>query len=46
MESPRPLDGVKVVSFGQWYAGPLVAMHLAEAGATVKQVCVRRGRIV
>jgi crotonobetainyl-CoA:carnitine CoA-transferase CaiB-like acyl-CoA transferase len=34
----RPLDGVKVVDFGQYIAGPAVAMILADLGATVVHV--------
>jgi crotonobetainyl-CoA:carnitine CoA-transferase CaiB-like acyl-CoA transferase len=32
------LDGVKVIDFGQWIAGPLAAMLLAEQGADVIHV--------
>jgi crotonobetainyl-CoA:carnitine CoA-transferase CaiB-like acyl-CoA transferase len=32
------LDGVKVVDFGQWIAGPLAAMLLADQGAEVVHV--------
>ena len=41
MERPpveQPLAGVRVLSLGQYYAGPLVAMHLAEQGARVTQI--------
>lgn len=34
----RPLDGLRVVDFGQWLAGPLVAVWLADAGADVIRV--------
>lgn len=34
----RPLDGVRVVDFGQWLAAPLVAAWLADAGADVVRV--------
>lgn len=33
--SRLPLKGVKVVDFGQYMAGPVVAMILADLGATV-----------
>ena len=33
-----PLSGVKVVDFGQYMAGPAVAMILADFGATVVHV--------
>jgi crotonobetainyl-CoA:carnitine CoA-transferase CaiB-like acyl-CoA transferase len=29
------LDGIRVIDFGQWLAGPLVAMMLADQGAEV-----------
>lgn len=32
------LDGVRVVDFGQWIAGPLAAMLLADQGADVIHV--------
>src|SRR5580765_991944 len=32
------LDGVRVVDFGQWIAGPLAAMLLADQGAEVVHV--------
>src|SRR5262245_40483418 len=32
------LDGVRVVDFGQWIAGPLAAMLLADQGAEVVRV--------
>src|SRR5262249_4155588 len=32
------LDGVRVVDFGQWIAGPLAAMLLADQGAEVIHV--------
>ncbi|MCP2256136.1 Crotonobetainyl-CoA:carnitine CoA-transferase CaiB [Prauserella aidingensis] len=34
----RPLDGVRVVDFGQYLAGPLLAAFLADAGADVVRV--------
>ena len=34
----RPLDGLRVVDFGQWLAAPLVAAWLADAGADVIRV--------
>lgn len=34
----RPLDGLRVVDFGQWLAAPLVAAWLADAGADVVRV--------
>lgn len=34
----RPLDGLRVVDFGQWLAAPLVAVWLADAGAEVIRV--------
>jgi crotonobetainyl-CoA:carnitine CoA-transferase CaiB-like acyl-CoA transferase len=33
-----PLDGVRVVDFGQWIAGPLAAMLLADQGAEIVRV--------
>ena len=36
--SNLPLDGVKVVDFGQYIAGPAVAMILADLGATVVHI--------
>jgi len=36
--SPLPLSGVKVVDFGQYIAGPAVAMILGDLGATVVHV--------
>ena len=33
--SQLPLNGVKVIDFGQYIAGPAVAMILADLGATV-----------
>ncbi len=35
---PLPLTGVKVIDFGQYIAGPAVAMILADLGATVVHV--------
>jgi crotonobetainyl-CoA:carnitine CoA-transferase CaiB-like acyl-CoA transferase len=32
------LDGVRVVDFGQWIAGPLAAMLLGDQGAEVIHV--------
>lgn len=37
-ESKLPLKGVKVIDFGQYMAGPAVAMILADLGATVVHV--------
>ncbi|GLZ11994.1 hypothetical protein Acsp04_22290 [Actinomadura sp. NBRC 104425] len=34
----RALDGLRVVDFGQWLAGPLLAAWLADAGADVVRV--------
>jgi crotonobetainyl-CoA:carnitine CoA-transferase CaiB-like acyl-CoA transferase len=34
----RPLDGLRVVDFGQWLAAPLVSVWLADAGADVIRV--------
>lgn len=34
----RPLEGLRVVDFGQWLAAPLVAAWLADAGADVIRV--------
>ena len=36
--SRLPLKGVKVVDFGQYMAGPAVAMILADLGATVVHI--------
>lgn len=36
--SPLPLSGVRVVDFGQYIAGPAVAMILGDLGATVVHV--------
>jgi len=33
-----PLDGLRVLDFGQWLAGPLVAAWLADAGADVIRI--------
>ncbi|EEA96362.1 CoA transferase [Pseudovibrio sp. JE062] len=38
MEKRLPLEGVRVVDFGQQIAGPAVAMILADMGATVIHV--------
>ncbi|MEZ5830159.1 MAG: CoA transferase [Dongiaceae bacterium] len=38
IQSKLPLDGVKVVDFGQYIAGPAVAMILGDLGATVIHV--------
>ena len=35
---PLPLKGVKVIDFGQYIAGPAVAMILADLGATVVHI--------
>jgi len=37
-DSKLPLNGVKVIDFGQYMAGPAVAMILADLGATVVHV--------
>jgi crotonobetainyl-CoA:carnitine CoA-transferase CaiB-like acyl-CoA transferase len=37
-ETARPLDGLRVVDFGQWLAAPLVAAWLSDAGADVIRV--------
>lgn len=37
-ESGGPLAGLRVVDFGQWLAGPLVAAWLADSGADVVRV--------
>ena len=37
-DSGRPLDGVRVLDFGQYVAGPMAATLLAEAGAAVTRV--------
>src|SRR5579864_1033494 len=34
-QTQLPLSGVKVIDFGQYIAGPAVAMILADLGATV-----------
>src|SRR5215471_15668152 len=36
--SVRPLDGVRVLDFGQYVAGPMAATLLADAGAEVTRV--------
>ena len=38
MSSARPLGGVRVLDFGQYLAGPLVGMMLADMGAEVIRV--------
>ncbi len=38
MAEPGALDGLRVVDFGQYIAGPLLAMLLADAGAEVLHV--------
>ena len=35
---PRALDGIRVVDFGQYIAGPLLGMILADQGAEVIHV--------
>jgi crotonobetainyl-CoA:carnitine CoA-transferase CaiB-like acyl-CoA transferase len=35
---PRPLEGIRVLDFGQYIAGPLAAMLLADQGADVTHV--------
>lgn len=37
-QSQLPLDGVKIVDFGQYIAGPAVAMILGDLGATVVHI--------
>ena len=37
-ETKRPLAGLKVIDFGQYIAGPAVAMILADQGAEVTRV--------
>jgi crotonobetainyl-CoA:carnitine CoA-transferase CaiB-like acyl-CoA transferase len=37
-DSGRPLDGVRVLDFGQYVAGPMAATLLADAGAEVTRV--------
>jgi crotonobetainyl-CoA:carnitine CoA-transferase CaiB-like acyl-CoA transferase len=37
-DTPLPLKGIKVVDFGQYIAGPAVAMILGDFGATVVRV--------
>lgn len=38
MSSTRPLSGVRVLDFGQYLAGPLVGMMLADMGAEVIRI--------
>jgi crotonobetainyl-CoA:carnitine CoA-transferase CaiB-like acyl-CoA transferase len=35
---PRPLEGIRVLDFGQYIAGPLAAMLLADQGADVTHI--------
>ncbi|MER9613193.1 CoA transferase [Mesorhizobium sp. M0312] len=42
-EAPGPLDGFRVIDFGQYLAGPLTAMLLADQGAEVIRVDPRTG---
>ena len=37
-DSSRPLDGVRVLDFGQYVAGPMAATLLADAGAEVTRI--------
>ena len=37
------LDGLRVIDFGQWIAGPLAGMLLADQGADVIRVDPRGG---
>ena len=40
------LDGLRVIDFGQWVAGPLAGMLLADQGAEVIRVDpLRRSRV-
>ena len=36
--SARPLEGVRVLDFGQYVAGPMAATLLADAGAEVTRI--------
>lgn len=36
--STRPLDGIRVLDFGQYVAGPMAATLLADAGAEVTRI--------
>jgi crotonobetainyl-CoA:carnitine CoA-transferase CaiB-like acyl-CoA transferase len=38
MNSPLPLEGLRVLDFGQYIAGPMTAMYLADYGADVIRV--------
>lgn len=42
--STLPLSGVRVVDFGQYIAGPAVAMILGDLGATVVHIDPPAGR--
>src|SRR3984957_19324216 len=37
-DAGRPLDGVRVLDFGQYVAGPMAATLLADAGAAVTRI--------
>lgn len=39
----RPLDGYRVVDFGQYIAGPAAGMMLADQGAEVVHIAPPRG---
>lgn len=36
--TPRPLEHIRVLNFGQYLAGPLVGMMLADLGAEVIRI--------
>jgi len=40
---PRPLDGLRVVDFGHYLAGPLVGMMLADHGAHITRIVAPGG---
>jgi crotonobetainyl-CoA:carnitine CoA-transferase CaiB-like acyl-CoA transferase len=46
METKQALDGVKVVEFAVYAAGPMVGKHLAEQGdGCARRIAVATGRI-